>query len=451
MSRFILLILFSLLASSCEKKLLEPKIDSFLTTENAIVDLVSLQSAVNGCYDGLQDVSYYGRDFIAMGDICSDNCQISPHNSDLFTDLYALSPTVADKHLDAFWKAAYVVIDRCNRSIDGADKLSALDPEKCLQLKSEAIFIRSLTYFDLIRLFASSDGETNNLGVPYISSVSDSVVSPKRENLSKIYDLIIEDLLEAKSGLKFNGPFIASSDAVSLLLSRIYLYKNDYINAYKQAIELVLSERYELLTYENYIEANYDEANSESVFSLQFNNQDFNRTGSLGYLYSPAGYAAYRADNSLLNLYSGTDIRRKMYEIADGSYSSKYATEDQTLGTANIPILRYSEALLTIIEVFNLNKLDEEASEYLEMFMFTRDPNIRPVSLSGSDLQTVILQERRKEFAFEGHRFFDLKRLKKALNRWNCNKDCNIPYSDRFVFPIPQSEINANPNIIQNN
>ena len=74
------------------------------------------------------------------------------------------------------------------------------------------------------------------------------------------------------------------------------------------------------------------------------------------------------------------------------------------------------------------------------------------VVLSGSALLQAIADERRKELAGEGHRFFDLKRTGRTISRTtNCTSFCTLSPADReWALPIPQSEILANPAAVQN-
>jgi len=450
MSKPIFILLFAVLAVSCEKSLLEPNMESYLTANEAITDIPSLQAAVNGCYDALQSSSYYGRDFVAMGDVCSDNCQISPLNSDLLTDLHTISPTSADKHLEGFWKAAYKAIDRCNRSIKAADELIGIDQDQCTQLKSEAIFIRSLAYFDLVRVFAPSpaSSDSKTLAVPYITAVSDSVIAPPRMALRPLIDSLEADLKWVQENIGQAGnKFTASADASKLLLARIYLYNREYANAYTQALPLTQEGNYSLISYEDYPFAFSAEENSETVFSLAFNKRDFNRTASLGYFYAKEGYAAYQADDALLDEHTSTDVRLKLFQTTDGTYSTKFGGKDRIIGTDNIPILRFSEALLIVAESLNHLGYTSIAVEYMTTFMLTRDPNIAELDVKEAELREIIIKERQKEFAFEGMRFFDLKRLERGINRSSCQTECNISYSSKFAFPVPEYELNANPNI----
>ena len=75
-----------------------------------------------------------------------------------------------------------------------------------------------------------------------------------------------------------------------------------------------------------------------------------------------------------------------------------------------------------------------------------------PEVLTGTDLINAIFLERVKELEAEGHRFFDLKRTTRTINRPSCSSFCTLDPSDRsWTWPIPQPEIDANPNILPQN
>ena len=81
-----------------------------------------------------------------------------------------------------------------------------------------------------------------------------------------------------------------------------------------------------------------------------------------------------------------------------------------------------------------------------------------PTYTSLNEAITNIKAERRIELCFEGFRYLDIKRFRNILNvgieriSIDCETvPCSLPVSsEKFTFPIPQAEINANPNMVQN-
>jgi len=98
----------------------------------------------------------------------------------------------------------------------------------------------------------------------------------------------------------------------------------------------------------------------------------------------------------------------------------------------------------------NLNESNEAKTAINKI---TERANATEITASGLQLMTDIIDERRKELAFEGHRFFDIKRLQLDIVRNDCSlsNNCTVAYGDDlYAYPIPEQEINVNPNMIQN-
>jgi hypothetical protein len=122
----------------------------------------------------------------------------------------------------------------------------------------------------------------------------------------------------------------------------------------------------------------------------------------------------------------------------------------------NPKVMRLSEVYLIAAEA-SLPANEADALMYLNMLMAQRDPAFIGYASTGAALLADIVQERRKELAFEGDRFYDMNRLKQTITRvpnggaiqaGTGNVNLTIPYPDnRRVGPIPQAEIQANLNI----
>jgi hypothetical protein len=126
---------------------------------------------------------------------------------------------------------------------------------------------------------------------------------------------------------------------------------------------------------------------------------------------------------------------------------NKYSNANGNYGLKKV--LRLSDVYLISAEAgARLNKPD--ALTKLNTLVKQRDPS-KVYASTGAQLVNDIITERRKEFAFEGDRFFDLNRLKLPIPRTAEYPTGPIPYgSPKRVLPIPQDELNVNPNIVQN-
>ncbi|WP_238531712.1 RagB/SusD family nutrient uptake outer membrane protein [Nitritalea halalkaliphila] len=115
----------------------------------------------------------------------------------------------------------------------------------------------------------------------------------------------------------------------------------------------------------------------------------------------------------------------------------------------NTPVIRKSEMHLIRAEAnFFLGNTTEAL---LELNDFKALRGLEPMELTGDAILEEILLERLKEFAFEGHRFFDLKRLGRDIDKSYLGPNSSVPFTDfRILPPIPQREIDGNPNLNQN-
>jgi hypothetical protein len=121
-------------------------------------------------------------------------------------------------------------------------------------------------------------------------------------------------------------------------------------------------------------------------------------------------------------------------------------------GVVNFKAFRTGEMYLIRAEAYAKTGDEVDAVADLNTLRAARINGYVPVVLAGVALTDAIVQERRKELICEGHRFFDLKRTTRVINRANCSSFCTLGPADReWTWPIPQPEIDANANILPQN
>jgi hypothetical protein len=186
---------------------------------------------------------------------------------------------------------------------------------------------------------------------------------------------------------------------------------------------------------------------SDAVANLAFD--------ALSYIYSQTGnYGDFVVTDELFLTFDAGDIRRDLYPLTPRPQSppgpSVIAVEKYPSingDRSDTKVLRLSEMYLIAAEA-SLPANEADAQMYVN-FIRTRR-NAPPITSTGAQLFEDILAERRRELAFEGDRYMDLQRLKRDIVRGpNYPASArNIPYSNhRRILPIPQSELDANPNI----
>lgn len=441
---------------SCDS-FLDLKPSSSVDSATAINDVQSATAALVGTYDGLQYYYSYGRDFVVYGDVLTNNVKASPTNSNRFTSEAAWSWSVSTADFGYYWNQTYNTINRANNIINA--KISG-DQTAVNQIVGEAYALRALLHFDLVRMYAQDYNFTtdhSHLGVPYITK-HDAAGQPKRNTVNEVYTNILSDLgkaAELVTKMRQVAPYTLSPNAINGLYARVYLYMGNYAKA-KEYAELVIP-KYSLIPNDKYLASWGEEYTSESIFTLAHNAVDNQGTNALGYIYIEAGYGDLLVEPKFPNLYAEGDVRKgwfvngKAASKKDNIYVEGKYPGRGTPGLDNYSMLRVSEMYLIAAE--SAARLGDEvtARKYLDVIRQRALPTAASTTATGQALIDAILLEKRKELAFEGHYFHDLKRLHlpiiAATTGTGALGQTIQPGDIRLAWPIPQREIDANPNI----
>ena len=423
--------------TACDKLLdLEPyqSISEGLSLESDL----NVKKVLNGAYTQFDDPSIYGGCILRNAELlgAGDEC--------LWTGTYTGPRQIFNKQMNASnedatdqWLDSYEVVNIANNVLSALD---VVDEEDRDRIEGEALFLRSLMFFDLVRFYARQYkfGETNSqYGVPLVlipTREIDQTSYVKRNTVEEVYNKVIEDLTTAVSKLPEENDVYATSGAANALLARVYLQKGDYAKARDAASSVIESGLYELQPA--YAEVfNNDDNSSEDIFATQITSQDLR--SSMTEFFSVPEFGGRDGDVEILeghlNLYSPGDQRYDLFFDGNGGMRS---------GKWN-----------NLYGVVNLIRL-------AEMYLIRAECNIRLSTITGatplSDYNTVhvraglvpassvtlanILLERRLELSYEGHRIHDQRRLHENVG--------TLLYTDpKLVFPIPFREIEANPNL----
>lgn len=438
-------------ATSCEE-LLELEPEQSLSEAAALADVDAMQTALFGAYDRLQQVNYYGREFIVIPDVEGNLVYLTIDNSNRFVGNYTYQFTTQNGDFTGMWNDAYEAILSVNNIINNIDALEG-DAATKNQIKGEALFIRAMAHFDLVRYFAkpyTNSNPSTDLGVPIVLEAK--IDEPPRNTISEVYSQVIADLNASKPLLSSINIFRFSPDAVDALLARVYLYQGDNSSAVNSASAIINSGNYSLAA--NFQEMFNDAGSSEEIFSLRMTSAENRGSDNLGQIYNPSGYGDIRVSQDLVDLYGAGDQRADLiYTFDDGElYHTKYPGQDGLPGLASPKLLRLGEMHLIRAEAnFKLGNTTESLDE-LNALRAARGAE----ALTAVDLATIIA-ERQRELAFEGHTTFDLFRNGLSMVRTQCNTGlevngpCTIePSNPLAVHPIPQREIDVNDNMVQN-
>lgn len=455
----ILFIFSSFMLASCSKSFIERNPSGSVPTGEAITDEASMETALNGAYAGLRSLGVYGRDWPVVGDLQADNTFIELYNSGRYIEQYKYIFTRTDEVYGEMWNAAYTVILRANKIIDAditGDNVNAL--------KAQAYAIRALMYFKLVNTYARPyTDDPSKPGVPLVLHY-DPYVQPPRNTVAEVYAQIISDYETAfENADGYSNSVTLSKYAIEGLLAKAYLYMGDNAKAKQAAVDVINNSEFSLVDADNYFDFWKDPDIHtdavEAMFEVDVDIIDNLGTDDLAAFYVQ-GYQDLYASDNLVNLYSPTDVRTSVlipYYTKSGAPAVivyKYQNSSSTKDRDNIKVLRLSEVYLIAAEA-SLPNNEDDARGYLNAVAETRDPDFTGYTSSGNELLNDIITERRKELAFEGDRYYDLNRLKRAINRsgndGSISGPLTIPYDDYHrIAPIPETELNANPNIEQN-
>lgn len=495
-------LLASLLISSCtdldQTSLSNIDKNDFYKTES------DFQVALDGVYQMLYigDMhGIYSNELIYLNDLQSEYCERGTANSAYIQEIGHFAITPSNAMVQTTWQYHYQGINRANILIDKAEADKGLNAATRNAFIAQAKFLRGLYYFDLVRYFG---------GVPIALHDGDAEGAP-RDSEDDVYRQIVEDFTAAEQIPEGFSKLtsIASAGAASGWLSKVYLwwaqidseysiahrnelyqkaidYANKVINSGKYSLNkhfcdnwsLNKKENAELLfTVEHKFGVNRN-VTGHCVFSTGFTNSKLPVLAAIdNSLYDNFDPADQRRDASvtkrLFDPYKGEYFnfeRIRFRKYIDTIYMANFANPYESGQNTSSTALRYAEILLVKAEAENelngptaeaytaINEVRQRAYKNPETDQFNQPTDGTQVNLSGltkEQFRNALQQERFKEFIMEGTRWFDLKRwhilvktIKSKVSPTHA-KYKNISTKNYFL-PIPQDQIELNPNLKQN-
>jgi len=437
------LLLLGLLHNASCSKILDTLPELSVDESRSIVDRRSAIAALNGAYNGFTSNSYYGNSFRYISTLQDDNVYWvgnSPTNREF--DVYNVFAT--NSRVQELWSAIYRPINTVNHIIEKVPQLevSAITPEERDRITGEAYYLRAQAYFDLFRLWDSIPITTLPTKTP-----QDGVGS-RKVGASEIFARIEQDLDSAAvklAAVPLNRNR-ANRFAVLALRAKVSSWKGDWqaVLLHTQPILAATSSFQLVRPYRSF----YGSKNTmESILELDYTINNRNSYAQ-NWFQSPTngGRREFLPTAELVSLLQnpqvGGDRSVLLFTVANITYGNmnfKIATgEDQAY------IHRLADVVLLRAEAF---AQQDRLSEGLALLNSVRERSSVSPILSISTKETLLRQieeERRVEFALEGHRFFDLKRTGRAQSV------LNIEESFRLRLPIPRQEVFINEALQQN-
>lgn len=373
-----------------------------------------------------------------------------------------------------FWIEMYQRINNVNAIMSEIWKMeqkNEKDRLDAIRLEAECHFLRAQFYFVLVNVYGkpyNPADAADSLGVPlklthFVEHDENKEVQFERASLAEVYGQIVKDLQASVDGFRQSPQtrsfHRASEEAALLLLSRVYLYMQDWENAKKIAGEF-LEKKNELTSYLLLEDSAtvISEESPELIFSQGSLNIQSHFKGIGGDLC---------VSDDLYSLYDTNDCRRDIYfrrEVSTDSIAlnRKYKMTLHQSYVSDLYLLRTPEGYLNMAEACAMLGDAEGASEYLYRLRRFRIVSCEKIDYSVDDVIQAVRDERRKELCFEGHRWFDLRRysvcqvapLKKVIDHvfavYNWNNNFPIRYGEvyrleeddpAYTFALPKKDM----------
>ena len=435
----ILMIMLTIILIACDDFIDRSPLDQ-LNQETFFTDEATTQAAVIGAYRTLTSSSLYGQAFIVIPEFAAGHMR---HISNFpeYVEYQNFNIRIDNPWALNIWTASYETINSCNNIIAYAPNINEYSMNDNLQnMVKEAHFIRALTYFNLVRAW----GDVPLITDPTTPQTTSAEIRVPRDAASSVYNQIVADL-EFATDLPNNNAGSkgrANGMSVKSLLAKVHLYMGNMQEAADLASQVIQSGEFTLL--ENYSDIWTIENSAESIFELQFDEQVPNTFVQNA---NPASRQEFFASDAASELFDQQDTRREftIREAEDNSgninlYVGKYRTFNPP--TQNVPIIRLAEVYLIYAEAVSSSNLQEGISALAAIR--TRAGLETDFTGSQDDLIVLIQQERRKELMFEFETWFDHCRTGAA------DDVLEVLNPNRYLFPIPQLELDLNENLTQN-
>ena len=440
MKNIFCIIVIMLLMSRCNVLDVQPQ-DS-IPANAVFTNKAGIERGIVGAYSALQSLSYFGRTYLTFSDLAADNLAHPPDatNSDYAeVDNNAILPE--NSAVDGIWASLYDGINEANNVIVKVPGMTDMTDEEKNAALGELYFIRALNHFNLMNYFGA-------IPIKIVPPQGVTNIDAGRDPIEDVYSQIIEDLTFAEQHLNPSAAtkIRASKYAATALLARVYLYKGDYDLAYTKANDVILNGDYTLPA--NYGDIFANDKSLESIFEIDYTEVDRNRIAEQNFPHSLNGRREVMPAPGLISAYEPGDERKAVSIAYDGlnAYANKY--NDLSLGADNIIVLRLGEMYLIRAEAEAHKTAGSITAIQDDINVIRTRANLSSTPANSiSTLLMAIEKERRVEFAFEGHRWFDLVRTGRATVVLPTVTNIN-----KTLFPIPSSEIQTkkNPDMKQN-
>lgn len=391
-----------------------------------------------------------------------------------------------------FWTRNFRVNNRATIVLEAAELVEPEEGEQAAynDILAQLYFIRAYANFEMLIYFSPDPRDDSTLSVPVIDFVAPTDIQPLRNTTGEHWDYINSDIQKALDlSEEQSDATFASTDAINALRARMALTRGNYGQAETLAMNLLNS--YGLANQTQYRNMFLDTDNTEIIFKLERTlNDSYDGQVNTGSVNTGGGWAGsifafvdatldgspyFEMDRSVFNMLDPADIRYDVNVNPTSVISPDYENDPDPINNDKLAINKYvgnERPLLNDLKVFRSSEMLLIAAEakafqndlagaaaLIKQIRDARFGSDQALPSYANTTEAVgdILDERKIELCYEGHRYKDLKRAGIDGNRM-VNRDpiacelqsgaCTLsPDDHRFTLPIPVIEINANPEI----
>ncbi|WP_300597545.1 RagB/SusD family nutrient uptake outer membrane protein [Niabella sp.] len=479
-NRIILYIAVAILGftSSCKKSFLDVTPESYINSEQLGKSSAATMGTLRGIYAGLRSYGLTGyaghedyghKSILSVLDLMGNDVVMLYPNWNMYNYNYTgRVSTNSRAHMP--WFTYYMQIKNTNTIINNVDENT--EDAELRHVRGQALALRGYFHFMLARIYGPTyKGHENALCIP----LNIDTTSLIRKKVSEVYAQIEQDLEKAVVALEgYTRPNkeMVDQGVAQAFLADVYLEMGKYAQAADMAHKA--RQGYSLLTESQWKNGFYDINQNETMWGADINAELTTFVASFFSHFdnTNTGYAeggSISIDRRLYDAMSSTDFRKSSYFGADGGeydgteydpyISLKFrdlTMPDRTDGD----YIYLRSAAMYYIEAEGLARSGKESEARDALYEITkqRDPEYLKSTKSGDALIDEIILQKRIELWGEGFAWFDLKRLGKGVVRNYAGSNhpswgnLNIPAGDnKFLFMIPQAEVDANPAVLPNN
>jgi starch-binding outer membrane protein, SusD/RagB family len=438
-----LISIFLISAVSCADDILNIEPEEYISDRFSITDEKSAEAALAGLYNKLQHGNYYGGAGFQGNVFLSGGDAVWTGTWDYLNHFVTHSVLADNLSIYRAWVAIYATINQANHIITKVPEVeeAGFTEAERNTILGETLFIRSLAYFDLARTWGN---------IPIVLRPTESVDDfdgVKQSNQAQVYQQVLDDLGNAINLLPDAVRRTrVSKAAAQALKARVHLYNEDWEEAENYASLIIDNNNYELIDWQTFLS---EVETPESILELAFTPTD----PSVHYSNwtNPAGRAQWAPAKSLVDLLQNPEVAgTRQAKVRDDSAPGKANYFVQQLWwrpAGNNPsyILRLAEQYLIRAEA-RARKENSDIAGALADLDAVRNRSQLPPSTKSSVAEVLheIENERRLEFAFEPHRWYDLVRTKRA------DQVLGVTDARKWIFPIPFNDVQTDEDLVQN-